>query len=137
MSDDIENTINNFLVDAASMRATLDQQAARVEQLTQALDRSVVEYKRSAKALADMTASGVQRQAAQQIADACQPMVASITAAAGHAQRTMTAKLHDVEAAQTSALIAQAIVTLFAGLISAGTMVLFIHFLPRALGVAA
>lgn len=137
MSDDIENILNNFLHEAASMRASLDRQGARVEQLTQALDRSVVEYKRSAKALSDLTASGVQRQAAQQIADACQPMVASVTAASSQAQRAMTAKLQDVEAAQSSALIAQAIVTLLAGLISAGAMVLCIYYLPRALGIAA
>ncbi|AVF03755.1 MULTISPECIES: hypothetical protein [Devosia] len=136
MSDDIENTINNFLVEAASMRAALDRQGARVEQLSQALDRSIIEYKRSAKALADMTASGVQRQAAQQISDACKPVAASITAAAGQAQRSMTSKLKEVEAVQGSALIAQAIVTLLAGLIGAGVMILCVHHFPMLLGIA-
>ena len=77
MSDDIENTLNTFLIDAASMRATLDVQGEKVALLTEALQRTAVENQRARKALADMMANGVHQQAAQKIAEACRPLVAS------------------------------------------------------------
>ena len=116
MSDDIENTINNFLIEAAAMRAALDQQAAQVARLTGALQQAAAETQRSRKQLADLVSTGVYTEAASRIATSCDPLVKSITQAANRAEKALGAKLGEVERAQVAGWLVNAVIALGSGL---------------------
>ena len=116
MSDDIENTINNFLIEAAAIRAALDQQAAQVARLTGALQQAAAETQRSRKQLADLVSTGVYTEAASRIATSCDPLVKSITQAANRAEKALGAKLGEVERAQVAGWLVNAVIALGSGL---------------------
>lgn len=126
MSDDIENTINNFLIEAAAMRAALDQQAVKVGQLTGALQHAAVENQRSRKQLADMVSSGVYAEAASRIAKSCDPLVKSITQAAKRAEQALGTKLGEVERAQIAGWLVSALIALGSGLTASILTVLLV-----------
>lgn len=116
MSDDIENTVNNFLIEAAAMRAALDQQATKVEQLTTALQQAATENQRSRKALADMVSAGVYTETASRIAASCAPLVKSILQAASQAEKALGTKLEEVDRAQVAGWLVGAVIALGSGL---------------------
>lgn len=116
MSDDIENTINNFLIEAAAMRAALDQQTEKVAQLTAALQQAAAENQRSRKQLAQMVSTGVYDEAASRIATSCAPMIKSITQAASQAEQAMGAKLQEVENTQVAGWLINSVIALGSGL---------------------
>lgn len=126
MSDDIENTINNFLIEAAAMRAALDQQTANVAQLTGALQQAAAENQRSRKQLADMVANGVYTEVASRIATSCDPVVKSINQAANRAEKALGAKLGDVERAQLAGWLVNSIIALGSGLTASILTVLLV-----------
>lgn len=131
MSDDIENTINNFLIEAAAMRAALDQQAAKVAQLTGALQQAAAECQRSRKQLADMVSAGVYTEAASRIAASCDPLVKSITQAANRAEKALGAKLGEVERAQISGWMVNSVIALGSGL-TASILTVLLGFVWRS-----
>lgn len=135
MSDDIENTINNFVIEADAMRAALREQSDRVVELTEALQRAAVENQRARKGLADMVQSGVQQQAAQQIAAACRPLIESISTAAGQAERAMSSKLQEVEASQMHGWLITTLVALAAGSAGAALALFAVRLFPLVWGM--
>jgi predicted flavoprotein YhiN len=135
VSDDIENTINNFLIEAAAMRAALDQQSSRVVTLTETLRQTSTESLRSRKSLADMLEQGVQKQAVQQITAACRPLIESSSTAAKQAERAMASKLKEVEVSQVRGWLMNSLIAFAAGTISAILALLFVKFFPGAVGL--
>ncbi|KKB09197.1 hypothetical protein [Devosia chinhatensis] len=118
MSDDIENTINNFLIEAAAMRAALERQAEQVVQVTGALQQATTENLRARKQLAHMVSAGVYTEAASRIAQSCAPLVKSISQAANQAEHALGVKLEEVERAQVAGWLIQMVIALGSGFIA-------------------
>ena len=129
--EDITNTLNNFQIKASALIAAQDRQAARTEALIKALAVSTTEFKKAQIALQTMTKSGVQTQAAHQLATACEPIAKSIIVAASRAEAALSRTLGDVEAAKSQGLIVNIAIAIAAGATAAAVVVVTLPFISH------
>lgn len=129
--EDITNTLNNFQLKASALVAAQDRQAARTGALIEALAVSTTEFKNARVALEKMTKSGVQAQAAQQIAAACEPIAKAINAAASKAEGTLSRTLRDVEAAKSQGLVVHVAIAVIAGATASAAVVVASPFISH------
>lgn len=129
--EDITNTLNNFQLKASALIAAQDRQAARTGALIEALAVSTTEFKKARIALETMTKSGVQAQAAQQIATACEPIAKAIIIAASKAEGALSRTLCDVEAAKSHSLVVHVAIAVVAGATAAAAVVVALPFISH------
>jgi hypothetical protein len=108
MADDVENTINNFLIEASALRASQEMMAKHIDQQNLAIAALTDRIQKTQLAMADQAQHDLVatlHPSLSSIEVTAESVTNSINAAAVRAAEALTQKLQEVEAAKSHGMM--------------------------------